>query len=144
MIGITAKTGNKLGERRVMVYEIDPVKIVQLKSAENPVTYCLVCYFSLKSDATKAVIHRRKKKKKKAAFSFRLLLLIRLTDERSLLYDQNESKKFESSSLRGQTNTRKKEDEIFSCAFSQQKTTKLLQLSRENIKLSYRARSQQH
>lgn len=28
--------------------------------------------------------------------------------------------------------------------FSQQKTTKLLQLSRENIKLSYRARSQQH
>lgn len=142
MIGITAKTGNKLGERRVMVYEIDPVKIVQLKSAENPVTYCLVCYFSLKSDATKAVIHR--KKKKKAAFSFRLLLLIRLTDERSLLYDQNESKKFESSSQRGQTNTRKKEDEIFSCAFSQQKTTKLLQLSRENIKLSYRARSQQH
>lgn len=125
-----------------MVYEIDPVKIVQLKSAENPVTYCLVCYFSLKSDATKAVIHR--KKKKKAAFSFRLLLLIRLTDERSLLYDQNESKKFESSSQRGQTNTRKKEDEIFSCAFSQQKTTKLLQLSRENIKLSYRARSQQH
>lgn len=144
MIGITAKTGNKLGERRVMVYEIDPVKIVQLKSAENPVTYCLVCYFSLKSDATKAVIHRKKKKKKKAAFSSRLLLLIRLTDERSLLYDQNESKKFESSSLRGQTNTRKKEDEIFSCAFSQQKTTKLLQLSRENIKLSYRARSQQH
>lgn len=108
MIGITAKTGNKLGERRVMVYEIDPVKIVQLKSAENPVTYCLVCYFSLKSDATKAVIHRKKKEKKKAAFSFRLLLLIRLTDERSLLYDQNESKKFESSSLRGQTNTRKK------------------------------------
>lgn len=44
-----------------MVYEIDPVKIVQLKSAENPVTYCLVCYFSLKSDATKAVIHRKKK-----------------------------------------------------------------------------------
>lgn len=105
MIGITAKTGNKLGERRVMLYEIDPVKIVQLKSAENPVTYCLVCYFSLKSDATKAVIHQ---KKKKAAFSFRLLLLIRLTDERSLLCDQNESKKFESSSLRGQTNTRKK------------------------------------
>lgn len=106
MIAITARTGNKLGERRVMLYEIDPVKIVQLKSAENPVTYCLVCHFSLKSDATKAVIHRRKKKK--AAFSFRLLLLIRLTDERSLLYDQNESKKFESSSLRGQTNTRKK------------------------------------
>lgn len=106
MIAITARTGNKLGERRVMLYEIDPVKIVQLKSAENPVTYCLVCHFSLKSDATKAVIHR--KKKKKAAFSFRLLLLIRLTDERSLLYDQNESKKFESSSLRGQTNTRKK------------------------------------
>lgn len=141
MIAITARTGNKLGERRVMLYEIDPVKIVQLKSAENPVTYCLVCHFSLKSDATKAVIHR---KKKKAAFSFRLLLLIRLTDERSLLYDQNESKKFESSSLRGQTNTRKKEDKIFSCALSQQKTAKLLQLSRENIKLSYRARSQQH
>lgn len=38
----------------------------------------------------------------------------------------------------------KNEDEIFSCAFSQQKTTKLLQLSRENIKLSYRVRSQQH
>lgn len=109
MIAITARTGNKLGERRVMLYEIDPVKIVQLKSAENPVTYCLVCYFSLKSDATKAVIHQKKKKKEKeAVFSFRLLLLIRLTDERSLLYDQNESKKFESSSLGGQTNTRKK------------------------------------
>lgn len=65
MIAITARTGNKLGERRVMLYEIDPVKIVQLKSAENPVTYCLVCYFSLKSDATKAVIQKRKKEKKK-------------------------------------------------------------------------------
>lgn len=44
MIAITVSTGNKPGgKRRLMLYEIDPEKIAELKSAETLLTYCLAC-----------------------------------------------------------------------------------------------------